>query len=224
MYTRLKLREAEFFWQRVLSAPNGSEERCFYLSAFLSAIRSTTFVMQSEYKTHPEFEATYPALQQKLQGNSVFSQLRDARNVSLKQGHKLPRLVTRYRGNQSGDEVVVEADPIPHHENAIRRVSISMGERDEQWVPADMPEDQRLGIGLMNAFKTLKAVLQNNPRIDQALKLTEEGPEYTAEDLDSQIRNGLADIWEAERALSHAELQAQEASAREIQSVEHLLR
>ena len=50
--TRQKLREAEFFFNQMLdnieTYPFGSEEFGFYLSAFLSAGRSVTFVLQYE--------------------------------------------------------------------------------------------------------------------------------------------------------------------------------
>src|SRR5215510_553643 len=52
--TQRKLREAQYFYRRLagigLSPGNASEEFWFELSAFLSAARSITFVLQSESK------------------------------------------------------------------------------------------------------------------------------------------------------------------------------
>jgi hypothetical protein len=206
MYTRLKIQEAEFFWSNVFTATHGSKDKCFFLSAFLSAIRSTTFVMQSEYKSHPDFERVYPALRKKLADNNVFSQLRDARNVSLKEGHKLPLLVTQYLGKKLGNILTIECDPIPSNENAIRKISVALAERNHLLLREDISEDEKISLIMLNMTEVIHEIVSDPQSVTQSFKLLTSGVEYSLDDLDKHVKSGLADIWRAENELSQAEI------------------
>ncbi len=67
--TQRKLREAQFFYRRLVSArqepwKHETEAFSFYFSAFLSAARSVPWVLQNEQKE--EYEAWKPRWEDKL--------------------------------------------------------------------------------------------------------------------------------------------------------------
>lgn len=85
--TREKLREAEYFLERVRENQPDREAFKYTLSAFLSAARSVTFFMQKEFKRTLGFEAWYEIEQDKMKSDPVMKFFLDARNVTLKQEH-----------------------------------------------------------------------------------------------------------------------------------------
>lgn len=85
-----KLREAAFFVAKLREsdgAPNlAAEAFDFYLSAFLSAARSVTFVIQAEHK--PIYDAWFPVWLGNLLSaeRELMDLIKDERNLALKTG------------------------------------------------------------------------------------------------------------------------------------------
>lgn len=59
----------------------------FYLSAFLSALRSVTFCLQASLSDVPDFTAWYDHVQQQLRDSELAQFFLDARNLSQKVGY-----------------------------------------------------------------------------------------------------------------------------------------
>jgi hypothetical protein len=71
--TNRKLREAEFFLNQVELTLDQPEILMYYISAFVSAARSVTFVMQYEIGKNHEFKAWYLKKQKQMNEDEIFS-------------------------------------------------------------------------------------------------------------------------------------------------------
>jgi len=58
----------------------------FNLDAFLSASRSVTFVLQTEFSKDARFQEWYDSKQQEMQADPLLRFFRDMRNVTVKEG------------------------------------------------------------------------------------------------------------------------------------------
>ena len=81
-----KFREADFFLERLLECAGHEEEAAYYLSAFASASRSVTFVMQAVMSKFPEFDEWYPAASLPLRESELARYFVKVRNEVLKRG------------------------------------------------------------------------------------------------------------------------------------------
>ena len=106
--TQRKLREANFFLQRLIdesqrSVRNEPEAFLFYLSAFLSAARSATLVLQKEEKQR--YDAWFPKwfARRSKDERDLCNFMRDQRNVEL---------------HETGADVNLSSVPIPYIEIA----------------------------------------------------------------------------------------------------------
>jgi len=119
--TQDKAAEAEFFLQllrerleqyRSTNDLTARQQFRFILSAFVSAARSITWVLQSEYrgKTTADFEAWWDVRRKELQKHPVARLCTELRNVSQKQGNRLPML--QFHGeNPEGSQIQITYDP-----------------------------------------------------------------------------------------------------------------
>jgi hypothetical protein len=111
---RDKLREAEFFLDLALVA--GNEDRIrYYLSAFLSASRSTTFVLKRECGDEPGFEEWYSQKQETMRNDPLFRVLKEFRNHVIKRAPVTPSDGVVETSIEEGEnevsvEVVIESD------------------------------------------------------------------------------------------------------------------
>ena len=71
--THRKLREADFFLQQCKLTLDQPEILGYYLSAFISAARSVTFVLQVEIGKNHEFKAWYSKKQEYMKNDRIFS-------------------------------------------------------------------------------------------------------------------------------------------------------
>ena len=97
-----KFREADFFLERLLECEGHEEEAAYYLSAFASASRSVTFVMQAVMSKFPRFDEWYPAASQPLRDSELARYFVKVRNEVLKRG----TMPTNW-GGVSGDDGTV---------------------------------------------------------------------------------------------------------------------
>lgn len=81
-----KLKEADFFFEKMKSAERSIDEINFYFSAFVSAARSVTFVMQYIGNGLDGFEAWYSEIQKGLREDKIAKFLLEARNEHQKRG------------------------------------------------------------------------------------------------------------------------------------------
>ena len=81
-----RLQEAEFFLFQFAKS-DGGERNAYYLNAFLSASRSTTFVLQKELSKNSEFKAWYPEVQKRISNDMEMKFFLEARNFTQKQSN-----------------------------------------------------------------------------------------------------------------------------------------
>ena len=81
--TRHKLREADFFLQQCKLTLDQPEILGYYLSAFISAARSVTFVLQVEIGKNHEFKAWYSEKQEYMKKNRIFSFFNSLRTETI---------------------------------------------------------------------------------------------------------------------------------------------
>lgn len=81
-----KLKEADFFLEKMKGANRQLDELNYYFSAFVSAARSVTFVMQYVASELDGFEEWYGAVQAELRQNKLAKFMLEARNEHQKKG------------------------------------------------------------------------------------------------------------------------------------------
>ncbi len=96
---RQKFSEAAYFYNGMLAHRTNPVVFPYYLSAFVSALRSVTFYLQKQYAHRPAFGPWYAAKQQEMRADPVLRMLVEKRNMALKeepfdlhfkQGWKMP--------------------------------------------------------------------------------------------------------------------------------------
>src|SRR5882762_3908212 len=94
-----KFSEAAYFYNEMLAHRTNSVVFPYYLSAFVSALRSVTYYMQKQYAHDPRFGEWYARKQEGMKADPVLKLLHDKRNTALhvepfdlcfKQGFKMP--------------------------------------------------------------------------------------------------------------------------------------
>lgn len=83
---RQKLQEARYFFER-MGELKGKPEFDFVLSAFLSAGRSVTLLLQAENAGESGFSDWYEEKQDDMREWALFDAMREARNYSQKEGY-----------------------------------------------------------------------------------------------------------------------------------------
>ena len=81
-----KIKETDFFLEQLTNSKNLSDAR-YYLSAFLSASRSITFVLQASISEINGFQKWYEEQQVKLKQNDLAKYFVEARNLSQHVGY-----------------------------------------------------------------------------------------------------------------------------------------
>jgi hypothetical protein len=96
---RQKFAEAAYFYNGMLPHRTNPVVFPYYLSAFVSALRSVTFYLQKQYAHAPAFAPWYEAKQQEMRADPVLKLLVEKRNMALhqepfdlsfRQGWKMP--------------------------------------------------------------------------------------------------------------------------------------
>jgi hypothetical protein len=85
MDTQQKYNEAEYFLGMMKENDEDRQRFKYNLSAFLSAARSVTFVLQKESSKNPEFKEWYSKKQKWMKGDAVFKFFVGKRNYVLKE-------------------------------------------------------------------------------------------------------------------------------------------
>lgn len=80
---RQKFDEAAYFYNGMLAHRTNSVIFPYYLSAFVSALRSVTYYMQKQYAHDPRFEEWYAKKQSEMRSDPVLKLLHDKRNTAL---------------------------------------------------------------------------------------------------------------------------------------------
>jgi len=108
---RDRLKEAEFFLQRLDGAAGTEPDSRYFFAALVSATRSVTLVLQSYLRPRFEdrFDAWWTVAASQIRPSPLdFATLRDTRNVLQKQGNRLP-LVTVVETYDTGPVVWLSA-------------------------------------------------------------------------------------------------------------------
>ena len=86
-----KLQEAKFFFEQMNNCQTDRTGFKYNLSAFLSAFRSITFVMQKEYSKIQDFENWYQVKQEELKSNDRMKLLDSMRVITIHKTSIHPR-------------------------------------------------------------------------------------------------------------------------------------
>ena len=114
-----KFNEAAYFYNGMLAERTNPVVFPFYLSAFVSALRSVTYYLQKQYATEPRFAEWYGRKQEEMKADPVLRMLHEKRNTALhvepfdlcfKQGFKMP---AKYGGVITTDHLEVGEKPDP---------------------------------------------------------------------------------------------------------------
>ena len=126
---RQKFSEAAYFYNGMLPHRTNPVVFPYYLSAFVSALRSVTFYLQKQYAHGPsDSRPWYAAKQQEMRADPVLKMLVEKRNMALKeepfdlcfkQGWKMP---DKYGGVITTTFLAVreEAQPTAEYERSYR--------------------------------------------------------------------------------------------------------
>jgi hypothetical protein len=96
---RKKFSEAAYFYTEMIGYRTNSIVFPYYLSAFVSALRSVTYYLQKQYAHDPRFTEWYGKKQEAMKADPALKILHEKRNTALhvepfdlyfKQGFKLP--------------------------------------------------------------------------------------------------------------------------------------
>ena len=116
---RQKFSEAAYFYNGMLAHRTNSVVFPYYLSAFVSALRSVTFYLQKQYAHEAAFGPWYESKQEEMRADPVLKLLVEKRNLALhqepfdlhfKQGFKMPE---KYGGVITTNHLMIreETDP-----------------------------------------------------------------------------------------------------------------
>ena len=188
MYTAYKIDEAEFFWERLESCNVGTKEYMFYLSAFLSAFRSTTFALKAQYTHRIGFKNLYDEVEGYFKSKEVLGGLKDSRNIALKQGAKSPSIVTTIRDPDTGDVFKYEADPVPYTADAWRSLTIDLSDRPERWVPADLPEEEHVARYMSQVVAAAMKFMDGKAIVDVQIRVAPNGSLIRPAELAGEVR------------------------------------
>lgn len=78
-----KFDEAAYFYNGMFANRNNSRVFPYYLSAFVSALRSVTYYLQKQYAHDPRFKEWYAKKQEQMKADAVLRLLHDKRNTAL---------------------------------------------------------------------------------------------------------------------------------------------
>ncbi len=94
--TKHKVEEASFFLVQANSLVTEPTLLGYCLSAFVSAARSVTWVMQREFGKNQEYKSWYQKRQKEMKNDNIFLLFRELRNITIKEGKlEFTRIVTR---------------------------------------------------------------------------------------------------------------------------------
>jgi hypothetical protein len=120
-----KFDEAAHFYNGMLAHRNNPVVFPYYLSAFVSALRSVTYYLQKQYAHDPRFQEWYTKKQVEMKAEPVLKLLHDKRNTALhvepfdlyfRQGFKFPE---KYGGVIETTHLEVTEKPDPMGEIKI---------------------------------------------------------------------------------------------------------
>jgi hypothetical protein len=161
MSARDKFNEAAFFLKKLEESKTIDEQRYFF-SAFISAWRSVTFVLQKDYRSKygDEFNKWYEEKKKLLsetEGAQTFLKLR---TILQKEGNKFPRIVIEIK-SLNGDIITYEWDLSCGKEGLV---NLSVKFADGIIIPIEKVEDKEtISINaLRNLVKKLPGLLKNS--------------------------------------------------------------
>jgi hypothetical protein len=114
-----KFREAAYFYNGMFAHRTNSVIFPYYLSAFVSALRSVTYYLQKQYAHNQQFAEWYARKQEEMKADPVLKMLHDKRNTALhvepfdlyfRQTFKWPE---KYGGVITTDHLVVREETGP---------------------------------------------------------------------------------------------------------------
>jgi hypothetical protein len=180
-----KLDEASFFLDRMRDSTGQYPEFGFYLSAFLSALRSVGFVLQSDLRGRfgEAFDRWWEAAKGSLPTPRVpFSVITELRNQALKKGELLPGMRVVLRIDHPIVEQVEYTLNLSDGAVVIAQERYEFRQRAGPSVQMPNPEDEReRSAALLQAIPALQEVFRS---------LNEDEPTFEVASLQYQFEHG----------------------------------
>lgn len=126
-----------------------------------------------------------------MRSNGLFSDLKEARNIALKEGAKVPALITKFKNEATGDAIIYECDPLPTSENVIRNVSVEFGCRDQWLYPSDMPEQERTNRYMGQLWHVLKEFESTKGQVEHLVRIAPGGAHVSLGELAAVVDSSL---------------------------------
>lgn len=191
MYAISKLKEANFFWEKVKKSPAHTDEFVFYFSAFFSAFRSITFSLQKAHKKQQNFEVLYEKILKYIKEHPPLNELVDARNIALKEGAKVPILVTTIENLETNDIIEFQCDPLDRKSDVIRNVNVEMGFRGEFLIPCGLQDEIKSLVYISQLDFIIKQMFNAKISITYLIKLKDGGQVIEIDKLKEVVDNAL---------------------------------
>lgn len=183
MYPQYKLLEAQFFFKQLETYRQGTVEYAYIFSAFVSAFRSVTFSIQSMYKHRSDFEQEYSKLIFDLGKYPISKELVEARNIVLKEGAKIPRLIITTTNNETGDRIIFECDPIDTSTDGVRKIELVPAFREEWCYPPGTTNEEKKKIVVEQCIDLLAQHSQSkSTETNYSMRLIPDGMELSPEE------------------------------------------
>lgn len=182
--THRRLEHAHRLWHQALRSYDDAEGFHTNLNALIEALRSVTFMLQSEKSEIPNFDSWYEGWQQSMKGDTVMAWLRDARTTVVHKGDLVTAstaLATVHTNLSLATAAVVVPSAIPTTivcemlANSLPEPFSSQPEYlvlsvERRWCVAELP-DRELLDALAHAYELLiKIVREAHERSGQRLE------------------------------------------------------
>jgi len=161
-----KIREAVYFFSRMIETRTNVNLFPFHFSAFLSALRSTTLYLQTQFSKDAAFESWYARKQEELRNDPLMRMLKEMRDEAL---HARPIQLKFWHGPTLPEEgietnhLAVSMETDERGEVRIRTQVGADGEEAEvppvvHWV-VDLPEEIDILSACDSGLRKIQAIL-----------------------------------------------------------------
>lgn len=155
--TRDKLNEAEYFLAQMKTTMDNKNAFRYNLSAYISALRSTTMFMQKEYAHTPNFPSWYPTKRTQMEADKILSFFIHQRNLTIHtkpiethaqvQFHSPAMDLRKFIGEPLSFTITASVEesgkPVMQVTNIVDPAGVIAGEAstETQWLFDDLPQE-----------------------------------------------------------------------------------
>ena len=192
---RQKFNEAAYFYNGMLAHHLNVIIFPYYLSAFLSALRSVTWYLQKQYADDPRFAAWYPQKQAEMIADPILKMLQENRNqvvhrepfdLHFNRGFKMPEKYGDYIETKFFEQIE-DQTPDGVIKTKIRVRKDAQEEEVEPWITWHFTEDDREQVTkhCYVGLERLDAILKELEALRAGMGLSPDEELSAAEETDS---------------------------------------